>query len=286
MKKVYTYRILKPLLWLLISHLSISKAYGQMEDPIRQDSSTADAKSSTFTDMSLIDLMKVEVTVASKKALTGRESPGIVTLITEEEIKNSGAQDLMGILRMVPGFDFGVDVEGVVGLSVRGNWAHEGKVLLIIDGIEMNEELYSTLQMGNHYPVDQIKKIEIIRGPGSSIYGGNAEYAVINITTKNDKDFTGVAATASYGQMKGTYARRNISVMGGQVFGEVHVNASAFVGEGNRSDQTFTDAYGSSYSMAGQSDLNPGFYNLGISYKGLTVRGIADLYTSGTRDNY
>ena len=280
--------VLQPLFWLLICSLFPRTVHAQMADfgVSAQSNAPMHHDSLSFSEMSLEDLMKVEVTVASKKALTTRESPGIVTLVTEEEIRNSGAQDLMDILRTVPGFDFGVDVEGVVDVAVRGNWAHEGKVLLMIDGMEMNEELYSTLQLGNHYPVDQIKKIEIIRGPGSSIYGGNAEYAVINITTKNDKDFTGVAATASYGQMKDTYARRNVSVMAGQSFGEVRVNLSAFVGEGNRSDQNYTDAYGVGYNMAGQSNLNPGFYNFGLSYKGLSIRSIADMYHTSTRDNY
>lgn len=78
----------------------------------------------------------------------------------------------MQVLQLIPGFDFGVDVEGIVGIGVRGNWAHEGKVLMLWDGLEMNEDLYSTLQFGGHYPVGQIKRIEIIRGPGSAIYGG------------------------------------------------------------------------------------------------------------------
>ena len=67
--------------------------------------------------------------VASKKALTSRDSPSIVSLITKDEIARSGARDLIDVLRLVPGFDFGVDVQGVVGLGIRGNWAYEGKVL-------------------------------------------------------------------------------------------------------------------------------------------------------------
>src|ERR1051325_5355449 len=70
------------------------------------------------------------IAAASKKPLSARESPSIVSLITAEEIANSGARDLIDVLRLVPGFDFGVDVNGVVGLGIRGNWAHEGKVLL------------------------------------------------------------------------------------------------------------------------------------------------------------
>ena len=138
----------------------------------------AQTDSINYDALSLEDLMNIKISVASIKELTPRESPGVVSYISAEEIRESGANDLVDVLRMVPGFDFATDVEDVVGIGVRGNWAHEGKVLMLIDGQEMNEGLYSTLQFGNHYPVDNIKRIEIIRGPGSAIYGGNAEYAV------------------------------------------------------------------------------------------------------------
>src|SRR6187402_166587 len=92
----------------------------------------------SFFNLSIEELLNVEISVAAKKLLTLRESPGIVTLITEDEIRNSGAHDLMELLRTVPGFYFGVDVESVVGIGVRGNWGHEGKVLLMFDGQEMN----------------------------------------------------------------------------------------------------------------------------------------------------
>ncbi len=240
----------------------------------------------SFYEMSLEQLMNVEISVASRKSLTPRESPGIVTLITEDEIKNSGAQDLMDVLKLVPGFYFGVDVEGAVSLGIRGNWAHEGKMLLLIDGQEMNEALYSTLQFGNHYPVEQIKKIEIIRGPGSAMYGGNAEYAVINIVTKNDKDFTGVSAVASYGQMKETFARRNLSLSVGQHFGDVSVNVGALVGEGNRSDQIYKDYFGESTNIGGKQKLDPSFLEAAVSYKDFSFRGIADVYHTTMVDGY
>jgi outer membrane cobalamin receptor len=240
----------------------------------------------SFYDLSLEQLMNVEITVASRKALTLRESPGIVTVITEDEIKNSGAQTLMDILKQVPGFAFGVDVEGAVALGIRGNWAHEGKMLLLIDGQEMNEALYSTIQLGNHYPVDQIKKIEIIRGPGSAIYGGNAEYAVINIITKNDREFTGLSATAYCGQMKETFAQRNISIQAGQHFGDMAVNIGALIGEGNRSDKDYTDYFGQRVNLANKQKINPSFLNLGISYKELSLRAITDAYHTTTIDGY
>src|ERR1051325_7913669 len=234
----------------------------------------------------LEELINQLILAASKRPLTARESPGIVTLITDEEIKNSGARDLIDVLRLVPGIDFGVDVEGVVGIGTRGLWAHDGKMLLLVDGQEMNELVFATNQFGNHIPVEQIKKIEVIRGPGSAIYGGFAEYGVINIVTKSASDLPGISLTGTYGQMQGDYARRNINLMAGQKINDFEYSLSGFVGQGNRSDQTYTDFYGNSYNMAGNSALNPMMMNIGMGYKGLSFRGIADLYNISVRDAY
>src|ERR1051326_170187 len=226
------------------------------------------------------------ISVASKKPLSTRESPSIISLITEEEIKNSGARDLIDVLRLVPGMDFGVDVEGVVGLGMRGNWVHEGKILLLLDGQEMNEIMFATTQFGNHFPVEQIKKIEIIRGPGSAIYGGFAEYGVINIITKSGSDLNGISVSGTYGQMQGDYARRNVNLMAGKKIKDFEYSFGGFVGQGNRSDQTYTDLYGNSYAMGGNSNLNPMMLNLGMGYKGLSFGGFADLYNISVRDAY
>jgi outer membrane receptor for ferrienterochelin and colicin len=142
--------------------------------------------------VSIDDLLNMKITVSSKTAMTSRESPGIVSIVTADEIKKSGARDLIDILNMVPGFNFGYDIDGVIGLASRGNWGHEGKILILLDGQEMNENFYSTFQFGNRIPVGQIKRIEIIRGPGSSIYGGYAELGVVNIITKEASDLKGI----------------------------------------------------------------------------------------------
>ncbi|HXD92780.1 MAG TPA: TonB-dependent receptor plug domain-containing protein, partial [Bacteroidia bacterium] len=226
------------------------------------------------------------ISVASKKPLNVRESPSIVTLVTAEEIKNSGARDLIDVLRLVPGVDFGVDVQGVVGIGMRGNWAHEGKVLILLDGQEMNEILYATTQFGNHFPIDQIKKIEIIRGPGSAIYGGYAEYGVINIITKQGGDINGVAVSGIYGQSEKDYMRRNINLSAGKKLGDFEWSVSGMIGQGQRSDQNYTDVHGNSYSMIGNSALNPAFANIGVSYKGLSFRAIGDFYHTTTQDGY
>ncbi|MBI4930982.1 MAG: TonB-dependent receptor plug domain-containing protein [Bacteroidetes bacterium] len=234
----------------------------------------------------LEELINSLILAASKRPLTARESPGIVTLITQEEIRNSGARDLIDILRLVPGIDFGVDVEGVVGIGTRGLWAHEGKMLVLVDGQEMNELLFATNQFGNHFAIEQIKKIEVIRGPGSAIYGGFAEYGVINIITKTASDFSGVVLAGTYGQMESAMGRRNFNLSAGKQKKDFQFSLGAFFGNANRSDQNFSDFDSSSYNMAGNSNLNSTNINVGMSFKGFSARWIMDLYQTTTRDSY
>lgn len=234
----------------------------------------------------LEEIINSLILAASKRPLTARESPGIVTLITDEEIRNSGARDLIDILRLVPGMDFGVDVDGVVGLGTRGLWAHEGKILLLIDGQEMNEPLFGINNFGNHFPVDQIKKVEVVRGPGSAIYGGFAEYGVINIITKSASDLPGISLTGLAGQMGGAMGRRNFNLSAGKQSKDFQFTLGAFLGQGNRSDQVYTDLYGNSYNMAGNSKLDPTHLNVGLGYKDLSIRWILDLFQTTSRDGY
>src|SRR4051812_39011732 len=77
-------------------------------------------------DLSLEDLLNADTTVATLKSTSVRRAPGVLTVVTRDEIVNAGARDLVDVLRLVPGFTFGLDVQGVVGLGFRGTWAHEG----------------------------------------------------------------------------------------------------------------------------------------------------------------
>ncbi|MBL0105160.1 MAG: TonB-dependent receptor [Bacteroidetes bacterium] len=243
------------------------------------------AMASDIDTLSLQDLLNIKVTVASFKELTPLESPGIVSVVTAEDIRLSGARDLMEVLDEIPGFQMGVDVQGNVGLSVRGNWAHEGKVLLLIDGQEMNDGLYSTIQLGNHYPVENIERIEIIRGPGSAMYGGNAEYAVINIISgePQKKDFK---CFARYGISDGTATDQSAGIAFGVSKNETTFSIQGNVGQTQRSLATYTDAFSNSYSMKDNSDISNAFFNLGVSHKGLKFRLISDYYRVESRDQY
>jgi outer membrane receptor for ferrienterochelin and colicin len=241
-------------------------------------SGLADEPNEDVMALSIEELMNVEVAIASKKPLTLRETPGIVTVITREDILNSGARDLLDALTLlVPGITFASDVEGVVGISMRGMWAHEGKVLLMIDGQEANEEQFATTAFGNHYPVENIERIEIIRGPGSAIYGGYAGVGVINIITKGPEQ-NGAWASALYSQMEKTYSHRNLGLGFGHKTDDLSASLCAIAGEGNRSDRDNVDVAGDALSMEDNSELDFLNLNFNLNYKGLDLRAIMDRY--------
>ncbi len=259
---------------------------------------SSQAQNLDIDNLSLEDLLNIKTSVASKTEKSTRESPGIVTVITKEEITKMGARDLIDVLSMVPGFNFAHDVQGVVGLAVRGNWAHEGKFSLMVDGQEMNELLYSSTQFGNHYPVDHIKQIEIIRGPGSAIYGGFAELAVVHIITDKGVDINGAKAVLTYGQMREGLGRRNLSVQVGKKLGDWDVSVAGLIGQGRRGDGNYV-GYASNttpppnyshevydYSDGDANNLDPMWFNVGINNGALDFRFIYDNYKITSRGIY
>ncbi len=237
-------------------------------------------------ELSLEELLNIKVSVVTKKQVSSREAPGIVTVITGEEIAKSGARDLIDVLRLVPGFEFGLDVQGVVGIGTRGLWGHEGKVLLIIDGLEYNEPMFNSLQFGNHFAVEHIKRIEIIRGPGSVIYGGYAELAVINIITDSPADIGGFKASGVYGLTAHSFNRRNLNMAFGRQQETWGIKVLGFIGQGNRSDRQYRDFYGHEYDMDGNSDLNPANLSLALNYRYWQLQLTYDNYRTTSRDLY
>ncbi len=234
---------------------------------------------------SLEETLNTPTSVATRSAMRLRETPGLVTVINAEEIQAMGARGLVDVLHMVPEFSFGTDVQGNLGLGVRGNWANEGKVLLIWDGQVYNETLYSTIQF-DRFPVDQIEEIEIIRGPGSVMYGGFAELAVINIKTKTWRTLKGGEAYAAYGQGSRARLRDYAGLSYNDKLGDTEVSAKAFWGEGQRSDGRYTDVNGYSYNMNGNSAIRPKSVNLSASGKDASIRLIVDDYSMRERDHY
>lgn len=252
--------------------LCLPSAYGQELDSL--------LSLNAFTEESeLQKILNRNVTVSSQKALTTRETPGIISLITAEEIQNAGARDLIDVLRLVPGFEVMQDLQFVMGIGLRGNWANEGKVLVMMDGQPFNELLYQTVAVGNRFPVDAIERIEIIRGPGSAIYGGSAEYGVINIITKAAETLNGVAVYGTGGLHANATGRTNAGLMAAKRNDRFSWDFSLFKGKGIVSDRSYNELGGSDlYNLASITRADPLNINAGLKFKNLSLRTMYDQY--------
>lgn len=154
-----------------------------------------------LTSLSLDELMKVEVTSASKKEEKLFSTAAAVYVITREEIRRSGMESIPELLRLAPGLDV-TRIDGTKwAISVRGfNGRFSNKLLVLIDG----RSVYSPETSGVYWEVqdvllEDIERIEIIRGPGGTLWGANAVNGVINIITRSAEDTVGGLVTVSSG---------------------------------------------------------------------------------------
>jgi len=162
------------------------------------------------TEMSLEELMNIPVYAASKRAQTVSEAPSFVTIVTREEIKRYGYRTLSDVIRSVPGFyvssDRNYDYTGTRGFSRPGDY--NTRILTLLNGLRLNDNVYDANYTDRVFPVsiEQIERVEIIRGPASSLYGTSALFAVINVITIDPAKSKGgqVSAEAgSFGSTKG-----------------------------------------------------------------------------------
>jgi outer membrane receptor for ferrienterochelin and colicin len=141
-----------------------------------------------------------------------RETSGSVTIITAEQIQNMGANDLMEVLAFLPTTYLGRDIDDAIGVGMRGLWAHEGKLCVMLNGIPLNELDYGTFVVGGRLSIDNISRIEVVTGPGALNYGGTAALGVFNIITKSPLETTGSRVTATVSQSNGFINNQNVSV--------------------------------------------------------------------------
>ena len=161
-----------------------------------------------LTDMSIENLLNVEVYSASKFNQKKSDAPTAVTVITAQDIKDYGYRTLADIVQSVRGVyinnDRNYNYLGARGFNVPGD--ENGRVLILLDGYRLNDATYDQGPLGTEFPVDidLIERVEYVPGAGSAIYGNNAFFAVINVITKSGKSFKGngleiSGRVASYG---------------------------------------------------------------------------------------
>jgi iron complex outermembrane receptor protein len=157
--------------------------------------------SQTLKKLSISELMTIEVTSVSKRPEKLSEVASAIQVITQEDIKRSGATTLPEALRLSPNLQVSQVRSGAWIISARGfNAAFSNKLLVLIDG----RTVYSPLFAGVFWDaqavlLENIDRIEVISGPGGTLWGANAVNGVINITTKNARDTRGLYASVAAG---------------------------------------------------------------------------------------
>ena len=158
----------------------------------------------TLKNLSMEELMEVKVDTvfgASKHEQKVTEAPSAVSIVTADDIKQQGYRTLADVLRSVRGFyvtsDRGYNAIGMRGMNISGDFG--GRLLITVDGHRLNDPIYDTAASGMDFllDVDLIERVEVIRGPGSSLYGNNAFLGVINVITRKGRDVNGVELSGS-----------------------------------------------------------------------------------------
>ncbi|MBF0225681.1 MAG: TonB-dependent receptor [Desulfobacterales bacterium] len=150
-----------------------------------------------------MDLVNLYVTTAGRRPQKLRNAPSSMSVITSEDIRQSGAVQLSDALMMIPGVDMGYTTTTYpLAGGIRGfHKLPANKVLLLIDGNPWAFDVYGVPKL--HYlpiSLDDIDRIEVLKGPGSSLYGANAMFGVINIITKKTKDYQGFQFSSAGGE--------------------------------------------------------------------------------------
>jgi outer membrane receptor for ferrienterochelin and colicins len=235
-----------------------------------------------LADLGLEDLMKLQVESvfgASKFLQKVIDAPAAVSVVTARDIEVFGYRTLADAIRSAPGFnvtdDRNYSYVGVRGFQRPGDY--NSRVLLLVDGHRMNDPIYNQAYIGTEFPIDVelIERIELIRGPASSIYGTNAFFAVINVVTKKGPAASGLRISGDAGSL---YSGRGRAAFGASFDNglELLVSASRYGSRGQ------TRVY---YPEFDGPETNNGVaqnldrvedYNLftSLSFKGVSFQGV------------
>ncbi len=183
---------MKPIIYLLVLTCMIFPNWILAEEP-----------SEELADIFAIFAEEKMVITPSKHPQPISHSPSTITVVTADEIRRSGATSIPDILRSVPGMEVMQTSAAEFNVSIRGNnQLHTNKLLVLIDGRSIQEEVQNfILWTALPITIEEIDRIEVIRGPGSAIWGANAFDGVVNIITKSPKDLKGTFISTTGGQM-------------------------------------------------------------------------------------
>ncbi len=159
-----------------------------------------------YASMSLEDLMNQPVTSVTKHTQKVGDSAAAIFVITQEDIRRSGATSIPDALRMVPGVEVAQIDQNKWAIASRGfNGRFDDKLLVLIDGRSVYTPLFSGVYWNiEDVVLEDVDRIEVIRGPGATLWGANAVNGVINIITKSAKNTQGALVSVGAGSQEAT----------------------------------------------------------------------------------
>lgn len=163
-----------------------------------------DSSPTFLKQLSLEQLAQIEVTSVTKEAIPAFATPAAITVITSADIRRSGARNIPDLLRLVPGVNVAQIDSNEWAIGVRGFQGKLSKsMLVLIDG----RSVYTPLFAGVYWEmqdtmIEDIDRIEVIRGPGGTIWGSNAVNGVVNIITKSARETRGTLVSAGGGNVE------------------------------------------------------------------------------------
>ncbi len=247
-----------------------------------------------YFDMSLEDLINVEVITASKKAQKIEEVPVPMYVITHEDLKIYGYTHIGEALKMVPGIEIiqGADHDyqvSIRGLSTTG-YNVSNKVLFLINGRSVYNEVFGGVRMQSfNISIDEIERIEVVRGSASALYGANAFAGIVNIITRSPEKEKGIHAGLLYGsfnQIQGNM-RYGGSLMENKLQYKIGINyqqleqTKARMSDLNDVEKQRKEDLG--YQKGSIQSLNAKNVNIGVNYNFNTDKKIE--FTAGFSDN-
>lgn len=188
-----------------------------------------------YTSLNLEQLMAIPVYSAAKREQKTSEAPSSVTVITSQDVRAYGWRTLSDLLRSVPGiyvtYTRSYGAMGVRGFQRGGDFG--GRILLLLNGHRMNDPLYDSAAIMEDFilDLDLIDRVEIIRGPGSTLYGTNAFFAVVNVLTKKAENYEGLEASGEAGTLDAYRGRLTFGTRGADG-AELLLSASGMTSDG------------------------------------------------------
>lgn len=223
---------------------------------------------------------------ASKYEQKVTEAPARISIVTADEIQRYGHRTLVEVLNSLPGFQTSYDRNysfvGVRGFSIPGDY--NTRILLLVDGHRINENVYdgTVIDHGMIVDIDLIDRIEVVRGPASSLYGSNAFFGVINVFTKRGRDIQGTEVSAAAGSQSSKQARVSYGQRYDNGF-EMLISASAYDSEGD--DRLYYAEFDDPSTNNGfaedADDANNHNVYTKLSYGDFTLSGVYEEYEKG-----